>query len=92
MGSGVAWLDYDNDGWMDLYVVQSGAFPPDRSPRAQDRLFRNNGDGTFADVTAKAGLKDSTYGMGAVAGDFDNDGFVDLYVTGFGRNILYHNN
>jgi hypothetical protein len=92
MGSGVAWLDYDNDGWMDLYVVQSGPFPPDASGRGQDRLFHNNGDGTFTDVTAKAGSKDSGYGMGAVAGDFDNDGFVDVYVTGFGRNILYRNN
>ena len=92
MGSGVAWLDYDNDGWMDLYVVQSGPFPPSGSPRAQDRLFHNNGDGTFTDVTEKAGLKDTAYGMGVVAADYDNDGFVDLYVTNFGRNILYHNN
>jgi enediyne biosynthesis protein E4 len=92
MGSGLAWLDYDNDGWMDLYVVQSGAFPPSGSPRAQDRLYHNNGDGTFTDVTAKAGLKDGAYGMGAVAADYDNDGFADLYVTNYGRNILYHNN
>ena len=92
MGSGVAWLDYDNDGWMDLYVVQSGPFPPNGSPRAQDRLYRNNGNGTFTDVTEKAGLKDAAYGMGAVAADYDNDGYVDLYVTNFGRNILYHNN
>jgi hypothetical protein len=92
MGSGLAWLDYDNDGWMDLYVVQSGPFPPRGSPRAQDRLYRNNGDGTFTDVTAKAKLKDTAYGMGAVAADYDNDGFVDLYVTNYGKNILYHNN
>ncbi|MDQ2980691.1 MAG: CRTAC1 family protein [Acidobacteriota bacterium] len=92
MGSGVAWLDYDNDGWMDLYVVQSGPFPPNGSPRAQDRLFRNNGNGTFTDVTEKAGLKDAAYGMGVVAADYDNDGYVDLFVTNFGRNILYHNN
>jgi len=92
MGSGVAWIDYDNDGWMDLYVVQSGPFPPNGSPRAQDRLYRNNGNGTFTDVTAKAGLKDAAYGMGVVAADYDNDGYVDLYVTNFGRNILYHNN
>src|SRR6202011_4578865 len=92
MGSGVAWLDYDNDGWMDLYVVQSGPFPPNGSPPAQDRLYRNNGNGTFTDVTAKAGLKDAAYGMGVVAADYDNDGYVDLFVTNFGRNILYHNN
>ena len=92
MGAGLAWLDYDNDGWMDLYAVQSGPFPPSGSPRAQDRLYRNNGNGTFTDVTAKAGLKDTAYGMGAVAADYDNDGFVDLYVTNHGTNILYRNN
>jgi hypothetical protein len=92
MGSGLAWLDYDNDGWMDLYVVQSGPFPPEGSLRAQDRLYRNNGDGTFTDVTVKAGLKDSGYGMGVVAADYDNDGYVDLFVTNFGGNILYRNN
>ena len=92
MGSGLAWLDYDRDGWMDLYVVQSGPFPPGRRARsAQDRLFRNRGDGTFEDVTAKAGLKDTAYGMGAFAADYDNDGFVDLYVTNWGGNILYRN-
>ena len=77
---------------MDLYVVQSGPFPPDGSARAQDRLFHNNGNGTFTDVTEKAKLKDAAYGMGVVAADYDNDGYVDLYVTNFGRNILYHNN
>ena len=94
MGSGLAWLDYDNDGWMDLYVVQSGPFPPGRKTgaRAQDRLFRNNGNGTFTDVTAKAKLSDSAYGMGAIAADYDNDGFTDLFVTNFERNILYRNN
>ncbi|HKF45427.1 MAG TPA: CRTAC1 family protein [Thermoanaerobaculia bacterium] len=94
MGSGLAWLDYDNDGWMDLYVVQSGPFPPSSASggRAQDRLYRNNGDGTFTEVTAKAKLKDNAYGMGAVAADYDNDGFTDLYVTNYGKNILYHNN
>ncbi len=66
MGSGLAWLDYDNDGWMDLYVVQCGPLPAGGQPAAQDRLFRNDGDGTFTDVTAKAGLKDTAYGMGAI--------------------------
>ncbi len=92
VGSGLAWLDYDRDGWMDLYVVQGGPFPPSGSPRARDRLYRNNGNGTFTDVTAKAGLADTAYGMGAAAADYDNDGFVDLYVTNYGGNILYHNN
>ena len=94
MGSGLAWLDYDNDGWMDLYVVQGGPFPPPAggSPRAQDRLFHNNRDGTFTDVTAKAGLHDVAYGMGAYAADWDNDGWVDLLVTNWGGVILYRNN
>ncbi len=92
LGSGLAWLDYDNDGWMDLYVVQSGPFPPSGSPKAADRLYRNNGDGTFTDVTERAGLHDTAYGMGAIAADYDNDGFVDVYVTNYGGNILYHNN
>jgi enediyne biosynthesis protein E4 len=99
MGSGVAWLDYDNDGWMDLYVVQSGKFQPGRDTGqgkrdtgAQDRLYRNNSNGTFTDVTEKAKLQDDGYGMGAIAADYDNDGFVDIFVTNFGRNILYRNN
>jgi hypothetical protein len=92
MGSGLAWLDYDGDGWMDLYVVQSGPFPPSSSARAADRLFRNRGDGSFEDVTEKAGLADTAYGMGAVAADFDNDGRTDLFVTNFEGNILYRNN
>ena len=97
MGSGLAWLDYDRDGWMDLYVVQSGPFPPaaastaPKNSSAQDRLFRNNGDGTFRDVTEKAGLKDAAYGMGAAAADYDGDGFVDVYVTNWGGNTLWRN-
>jgi enediyne biosynthesis protein E4 len=92
MGSGVAWLDFDGDGWMDLYVVQSGPFPPNGSARARDRLYRNRGDGTFEDVTEKAGIADTAYGMGAVAADFDNDGRPDLFVTNFEGDILYRNN
>jgi enediyne biosynthesis protein E4 len=101
IGSGVAWLDYDNDGWLDLYVVQSGPFPPTPAPapapagqgssKARDRLFRNRGDGTFADVTERAGLRDTAYGMGAIAADYDNDGFVDIYVTNWGGNMLLRN-
>lgn len=92
VGAGLAWLDYDNDGWMDLYVVQSGPLPPAKAGKARDRLFRNNHDGTFTDVTEKAGFKDGGYGMGAIAADYDNDGFVDLYVTHYRGNVLYHNN
>ena len=88
VGAGMAWLDYDNDGWMDLYVVQGGPFPAAGSPKAGDRLYRNNGNGTFSDVTRKAGLVETAYGMGAVAADYDNDGFVDLYVTNYGGNVL----
>ena len=91
VGSGVAWLDYDNDGWLDLYVVQSGPFPPSGSPKARDRLFRNAGNGTFVDVTDRAGIRDTAYGMGAIAADYDNDGFVDIYVTNYAGNILLRN-
>ena len=91
MGSGIAWLDYDRDGWLDLYVVQSGSYPPNASAAAQDRLFRND-RGRFVDVTREAKLRDAAYGMGAVAADYDNDGDTDLYVTNYGDNILYRNN
>jgi hypothetical protein len=92
VGSGVAWLDYDNDGWMDLYVVQSGPFPGG-TEKSRDRLFHNEGGKRFVDVTDRAGIRDTAYGMGAAAADFDNDGFVDLFVTNYGgANILYHNN
>jgi enediyne biosynthesis protein E4 len=94
MGTGVAWIDYNQDGLMDLYFVQSGAtdaYKPAKPLRSA--LYRNNGDGTFTDVTEKAGVGgEGHYGQGVAVGDFDNDGFPDLYVTGYGRAILYHNN
>jgi len=94
MGTGVAWLDYDQDGLLDLYLVQSGAtdsYKPAHPLRSA--LYRNNGDGTFTDVTEKAGVGgEGHYGQGVAVGDFDNDGHPDLYVTGYGRAILYHNN
>jgi hypothetical protein len=93
MGTGAAWLDYDQDGLMDLFLVQTGAtdaYKPDHPLRSA--LYRNNGDGTFTDVTEKAGLQGAGYAMGAAAGDYDNDGFVDLYVAGVNANQLYHNN
>jgi hypothetical protein len=94
MGTGVAWIDYDQDGLMDLYFVQSGAtdaYKPAHPLRSA--LYHNNGDGTFTDVTAKAKVGgEGHYGQGVAVGDFDNDGFPDLYVTGYGSAILYHNN
>jgi hypothetical protein len=92
-GAGCAFLDYDNDGWMDIYLVNSGKSalyaPP--SP-LQNALYRNNRDGTFTDVTAHAGVAGGGYGMGVAVGDYNGDGFADLYVTQYGRNILYRNN
>ena len=93
VGAGCVFFDYDNDGWMDIYLVNSG--PSDfYSPKQplKNALYRNNGDGTFRDVTDKAGVAGNTFGMGAAAGDFDSDGWQDLYVTSYGRNILYRNN
>jgi hypothetical protein len=94
MGTGVAWLDYDQDGLMDLFFVQSAATDIYHPPQPlRSALYHNNGDGTFTDVTEKSGLAGvGHYGQGVAVGDFDNDGFPDLYVTGYGRAILYHNN
>ena len=94
MLSGVAIFDYNNDGWMDLYFVNGARLPDmDKSdPRYWNRLYRNNGDGTFTDVTEKAGVRGAGFGMGVAAADYDNDGWVDLYVTGVNRNQLFHNN
>lgn len=93
MSGGVALLDYNNDGWLDIYFVNSltveRAIKGETAPSA---LYRNNGDGTFTDVTNHAGVGHPGWGMGACAGDYDNDGWVDLYVTVFGRNVLYRNN
>jgi hypothetical protein len=94
MLSGVAVFDYNNDGLMDLYFVNGARLPEmDKSDaRYWNRLYRNNGDGTFTDVTEKAGVRGEGFGMGVAAGDYDNDGWVDLYVTGVNRNQLLHNN
>jgi len=92
---GVCFLDYDRDGWQDLYFVQSGPLPgaPRPAGTPHSRLFRNKGDGTFVDVTDKAGVADASgYGNGCTVGDYDNDGDEDLYVTNFGPSILYRNN
>src|SRR5216683_3910578 len=93
VGGGCAFLDYDNDGWMDIYLVNSGPsdfFTP--SAPLKNALYHNNHNGTFTDVTDKAGVAGGTFGMGVAAADYDGDGWIDLYVTSYGRNILYHNN
>ena len=90
MGGGAALFDMDNDGFLDLYLVQGGALLTESS-RGGNRLYRNRGDGTFQDVTDSSGAGIRAYGMGVAAGDFDNDGFTDLYVTNFGHNVLLRN-
>src|ERR1700681_3984897 len=101
MGAGVAMFDYDNNGRLDLFFVNGaairdpmpvGASPDKSDPKYWNRLYRNNGDGTFTDVTEDAGVRGSSYGMGVATGDYDNDGNTDLLVTNLGGNILYHNN
>jgi len=92
-GTGVAIFDYDNDGWPDIFVVNGTtleALPKSSAPTSH--LYRNNHDGTFTDVTEKAGLTHTGWGQGVCVGDYDNDGFEDLYVTYYGKNVLYHNN
>ena len=94
LGPGCAFFDFDNDGWMDLYLVNSGQsdfYTPQHPLR--NALYKNNRDGTFTDVTEKAGVgAGATFGMGVAVGDYDNDGYADLFVTAYGRCILYHNN
>jgi len=92
-GCGVAFYDYDNDGWLDIFLVNGTrleGFPAGQAPSSH--LFKNNRDGTFTDVTAQAGLLHSGWGQGVCVGDYDNDGYEDLFVTYFGKNVLYHNN
>ncbi len=92
-GGGCAFLDYDNDGWMDIYLVNSGKcdfFTP--NPPLRNALYKNNRDGTFTDVTEKAGVAAGGYAQGIAVGDYDGDGLPDMYVTQYGRSILYHNN
>jgi hypothetical protein len=92
-GTGVAIFDYDNDGWPDIFMVNGTTlegFPAGKAPTSH--LYHNNRDGTFTDVTKKAGLAHAGWGQGVCVGDYDNDGFEDLYITYYGKNVLYHNN
>ena len=92
-GTGVAIFDADNDGWPDIFIVNGTkleGFPADEAPT--NHLYHNNHDGTFTDITQKAGLAHTGWGQGVCVGDYDNDGFEDLYVTYYGKNVLYHNN
>ena len=92
-GGGIALFDYDNDGWLDLFVVNGWGlkdFPKGQEPT--NHLYKNNRNGTFTDVTEKAGLVRHGWGQGVCVGDYDNDGNLDLFITYYGKNVLYHNN
>ncbi|HYE16120.1 MAG TPA: VCBS repeat-containing protein, partial [Pyrinomonadaceae bacterium] len=84
MGSGAAFLDYDNDGWQDILLVNSTGWPGERGAQTTSALYRNNQDGTFRDVTREAGLAQVIYGIGCAVGDYDNDGFADIFITAVG--------
>ena len=98
LGGGAAFLDYNKDGHQDIYLVNGAALPPltekqsDGNEPPRNALYRNNGDGTFTDVSVAARVADTGYGMGCAVGDYNNDGFPDLYVTNFGANVFFHNN
>ena len=93
-GPGVCLLDYDNDGWLDIYLVNGSTYDAltGKTTPPHAALFHNNHDGTFTDVTEKAGVANDRWGYGCAVGDYDNDGWPDLYVTNYGKNRLYHNN
>ena len=91
MGCGVAFLDYDNDGWEDIYIL-SGTRLEGGNPDWTNRLYKNNRDGTFTDVTKEAGLTRTGWAGSVTVGDYNNDGYEDIFVTYYGQNVLYRNN
>src|SRR5437660_784329 len=92
MGPGVAFIDYDNDGWPDIFLVNGMHWPGHVQKHSTPKLYHNNHNGTFTDVTHKAGLDIELFGMGVAVGDYDNDGYDDLFVTAYGQSHLFHNN
>jgi len=92
LGPGVAFIDYDNDGWPDIFLVNGTDWPGHVTKHTTPKLYHNNHDGTFTDVTHKAGLDVEMFGLGVAVGDYDNDGYDDLFVTAYGQNHLFHNN
>src|SRR5439155_3013684 len=92
LGAGCAFFDYDNDGWLDILLVNGTDWPGRKRQRTTMKLYRNNRNGTFMDATHAAGLDLEMYGIGVAVGDYDNDGFADLYITCYGQNRLFHNN
>ena len=91
IGCGAAFFDYDNDGWLDIFLL-SGTRVDGNPKGATNRLYKNNRDGTFTDITKEAGLERTGWASAVCVGDFDNDGYEDLFVTYWGRNVLYRNN
>ena len=92
MGPGVAFIDYDNDGWPDIFLVNGTDWPGQPAKHSTPKLYHNNHDGTFTEVTHKAGLDIEIFGMGVAVGDYDNDGYDDLFITAMGQSRLFHNN
>ena len=91
MGNGACFLDYDNDGWQDILIINSMDWPEHKTTKSYSALYHNNHDGTFTDVTRQAGLAVEMYGLGCAVADYDNDGYEDIYITGVGGNRLFHN-